>query len=310
MKAVRIHAYGDAEVLIYEDAPLPKIGDRDLLIRVRAAAVNPVDWKIREGYLKGMLNHTLPLILGWDVSGIVEQVGARVSEFKVGDEVYSRPDINRDGAYAEYIAVKADEVALKPHSIDHVRAAAVPLASLTAWKSLFTAANLSAGQKVLIHAAAGGVGTYAVQLARWKGAEVIGTASAQNAELVRALGATEVIDYHTTRFEEAVREVDVVFDTVGGEVQERSWQVLKPGGVLVSIVTPPSAEMAASHHCRGEYVFIQPDAATLTEIAGLIDGGQVKPIVETVLPLGEVRHAHHLSESGHTRGKIVFQVIS
>jgi NADPH:quinone reductase-like Zn-dependent oxidoreductase len=308
MKAVRIHSYGGPEVLVYEDAPLPPIADDDVLIRVHAAAINPVDWKIREGHLQGFLNYQLPLVLGWDVSGVVETVGENVTALKPGDEVYSRPNIEREGAYAEYIAVKASEVALKPKSVDHVHAAAVPLAAITAWHCLFESSQLSAGQRVLIHAAAGGVGSYAVQFARWKGAYVIGTASARNRDFLLELGANEVIDYQSTRFEEVVEPVDVVFDTIGGEVQERSWQIVKPGGILVSIISPPSAEQAAAHQCRSAYVFIQPRADWLTEMAQLIDAGQVKPIVDVVLPLSQAAEAHRQSESGHTRGKIVLQV--
>ncbi|KGF73928.1 NADPH:quinone reductase [Neosynechococcus sphagnicola sy1] len=308
MKAVRIHTYGGSEVLSYEDAPRPEIADDDVLIQVYAAAVNPVDWKIREGYLQGFLHHQLPLILGWDVSGVVEAVGAKVTTFNPGDHVYSRPNIERDGTYAEYVAVKASEVAFKPTSIDHVHAAAVPLAAITAWHALFETAQLTAGQRVLIHAAAGGVGTYAVQLARWKGAEVIGTGSARNRDFLMQLGATEVVDYQTTAFETVVDPVDVVFDTMGGEVQARSWQVVKPGGMLVSVVTPPPEETAAAHNCRSAFVFIQPRGDWLTAIAQLIDAGQVTPIVEVVLPLSQVAEAHHLSQNGHTRGKIVLQV--
>lgn len=308
MKAVRIHTYGGPEVLTYEDVPLPAIADDDVLIRVYAAAVNPVDWKIREGHLQSFLPYQLPLVLGWDVSGVVEAVGAKVTTCKPGDEVYSRPNIERDGAYAEYIAVKASEVALKPQTIDHVHAAAVPLAGITAWHCLFESAQLSAGQRVLIHAAAGGVGSYAVQFAHWKGAYVIGTASARNRDFLMELGANEVIDYQSTRFEDVVEPVDVVFDTMGGDVQERSWQVVKPGGILVSIISPPSQEQAAAHQCRSAYVFIQPRADWLTEMAHLIDAGQVKPIVDAVFPLDQAAAAHQMSQSGHTRGKIVFQV--
>ncbi len=230
MKAVRIHSYGGPEVLKYEEAPRPKSAPGEVLIRVHAAGVNPVDWKIRQGYFKGRVDYSLPLILGWDLSGVVEATGSGVAGLQEGDEVYSRPDIARDGAYAEHIVVRETEVALKPESIDHIHAAAIPLAALTAWQSLFDAAGLSAGQKALIHAAAGGVGSFAVQLARWKGAHVIGTASKRNHELVRNLGAAETIDYETTRFKDVVHEVDVVFDTIGGDTQKRSWQVLKRVG--------------------------------------------------------------------------------
>lgn len=308
MKAVRIHTYGDPEVLIYEEAPLPTIADDDVLIRVHAAAVNPVDWKIRAGHLQDFIPYSLPLILGWDVSGVVEAVGANVTTFKPGDQVYSRPNLERDGAYAEYIAVNASEVAFKPKTLSHNQAAAVPLAGITAWHALFEAAQLSVGQRVLIHAAAGGVGSYAVQFAHWKGAYVIGTASARNREFLLELGADEVIDYQSTRFEEVIDSVDVVFDTIGGDVQDRSWQIIKPGGILVSVISPPSEAQASAHQCRSAFVFIQPRADWLAEIGQLIDAGQVKPIIETVLPLSRAAEAHKLSQSGRTRGKIVFQV--
>ncbi|MFA6291194.1 MAG: NADP-dependent oxidoreductase, partial [Victivallales bacterium] len=188
MKSVRIHSYDGSEELIYEDAPCPRPDAGELLVRVHAAAVNPVDWKIREGYLREMLQNKLPLILGWDLSGVVESVGAGVTQIKVNDEVFSHPDLARDGAYAEYITVRESEVAIKPKSADHIHAAAIPLAALTAWQVLFDTARLLPGQKVLIHAAAGGVGTYAVQLARWRGAHVIGTASARNHEYLKRLG--------------------------------------------------------------------------------------------------------------------------
>lgn len=308
MKAVRIHAYGGPEVLSYEDAPMPEITEDDVLIRVYAAAVNPVDWKIREGHLQKFLPYPLPLILGWDVSGVIEAVGANVTAFQPGDEVYSRPALERNGAYAEYIAVKASEVAFKPKTIDHVQAAAVPLAGITAWHALFEAGHLSAGQRVLIHAAAGGVGSYAVQFARWKGAYVIGTASGRNRDFLLELGADQVVDYTHEAFEAVVDPVDVVFDTLGGEIQQRSWKIVKPGGILVSVISPPSEEQAIAHQCRSAYVFIQPRADWLTEIGQLIDAGIVKPIVDAVFPLSQAAEAHQMSQSGRTRGKIVFQV--
>ena len=309
MQAVRIHTYGGPEVLKYEEVPLPKPGPGEALVRVHAAGVNPVDWKIREGYFKGRLKHSLPLILGWDLSGVVEATGSGVEGLKKDDEVYSRPDTARDGAYAEYIAVRETEVALKPKSIGHIHAAAIPLAALTAWQSLFDSAGLRAGQKVLIHAAAGGVGSFAVQLAKWKGAYVIGTASKRNQDVVRKLGADETLDYQTTRFEDVVHDVDVVFDTIGGDTQKRSWKVLKKGGILVSIVGPASGEEAAAHGVRQASVFVQPSATQLTELAKLVESGKLRPVVETVLPLSEARHAHELSQAGHTRGKIVLRVV-
>lgn len=309
MKAVRIHNYGGPDGLKYEEAPRPEPGPGEVLIRVHAAGVNPVDWKIREGYLKAMLHHSLPLIPGWDVSGVVEATGPGVARLKPGDEVYSRPDLARDGAYAEFMVVREAEVALKPKTVDHIHAAAIPLAALTAWQSLFDAAGLGAGQKVLIHAAAGGVGSFAVQLAKWKEAHVIGTASKDNHEFLRDLGADEVIDYRTTRFEDVVREADVVFDTMGGDTQKRSWGVLKKGGILVCILGQPSAAEAAAHGVRQASVFVQPDAGQLDELAKLVDSGKLGAVVETVLPLSEARRAQELSQTGHTRGKIVLRVV-
>lgn len=310
MKAVRIHEYGGADVLAYEDAPRPRAGAGEVVIRVRAAGVNPVDAHVREGNLKEMLGSRLPLILGWDVSGVIEEVGDGASGFEVGDEVYAFADLRRDGAYAEFVLVDAAFVARKPRSLDFVRAAGVPLVALTAWQSLFDKAGLSRGQTVLVHAAAGGVGHFAVQFAKHAGARVIGTASTRNLEFVRGLGADEVIDYKSARFEEESGEVDVVLDLVGGETQARSWQVLKRGGVLVTTqpTSSPSPELAAARGARGEVVYVQPDAAQLAEIARLIDAGHVETTVSIVLPLEAVREAHEQVQDGHTRGKIVLQI--
>jgi len=309
MKAVSIYTYGGPEVLKYEDAPRPHPREGEVLVRVHAAGINPVDWKIREGHLKEMLHHTLPLILGWDVSGVVETLGPEVKRLKSGDEVFSRPDISRDGAYAEFIVMKESEVALKPLSIDHIHAAALPLAGLTAWQTLFDAGGLAAGQRVLIHGGAGGVGHLAVQLAKWKGAHVITTASAANHDFLRKLGADQIVDYKTVRFEDAIEPVDIVLDTQGGEIQERSWQTLKPGGILISIANPPSAEKAKALGVRQAFVFIDPNAAHLAEIAKLVDADKLKVIVETILPLSDATRGQELSERGHTRGKIVLRVI-
>ncbi len=308
MKAVRIHNYGGPEVLKFEEAPRPQPGNGEVLVRIHAAAVNPVDWKVRAGRLKERIQYPLPLIPGWDFSGVVEATGSGVTRLKKGDEVYARPDLARNGAYAEYIVAKESEVALKPKSVDHVQAAAIPLAALTAWQALFDSAGLKAGQKVLIHGAAGGVGSFAVQLAKWKGAHVTGTASGRNQSFLRELGVDQPIDYEKTRFEDVVHDVDVVLDTIGGDTQKRSWKVLKKGGILVSIVSPPSAEEAAKQGVRHGYVFVQPNASQLAEIAKLVDSGKLKPVVETVLPLAEARRAQEQSETGHARGKIVLKV--
>jgi NADPH:quinone reductase-like Zn-dependent oxidoreductase len=308
MKAIRIHNYGGPEVLQYEDAPRPKPQAGEVLIRVHAAGVNPIDWKVREGHMKDFWPHKFPLILGWDVSGTVEEVGPRVSRFKIGDEVYSLPDPTRNGAYADYIVVRESELALKPNSLHHIRAAAVPLAALTAWQSLFDTAQLQPGQRVLIHAGSGGVGHLAVQLAKWKGAYVFATASTKNQDLLRKLGVDEPIDYTQQRFEDVARNIDIVLDTIGGETQERSLSVLKKGGVLVSLVQPPSEEKAKELGVRAAFVAGHPSGAQLAEIAKMIDSGKLAPVIDRILPLSEVLRAHELSEPGHVRGKIVLRV--
>jgi NADPH:quinone reductase-like Zn-dependent oxidoreductase len=308
MKAVRIHDYGGPEVLKYEDAPRPKPQAGEVLVRVHAAGVNPIDWKVREGHMKDFWPHEFPLILGWDLSGVVEQVGPRISHFKKGDGVYSLPDPTRNGAYADYIVVRESELALKPNSLHHIRAAAVPLAALTAWQSLFDTAQLQPGQRVLIHAGSGGVGHFAVQLAKWKGAYVFATASARNQDLLRKLGVDEPIDYTRQRFEYIGRNVDVVLDTIGDETQERSWSVLKKGGNLVSLVRLPSEEKAKKLGVRAALLGAQPNGAQLAKIAKIIDSGKLAPIIDRILPLSEARRAHELSQSGHTYGKIALRI--
>ena len=308
MKAVCIYSHGGAGVLVYEDVPRPRPGSGEVLVRVHAAGINPVDWKTRERHLKAMLQHTLPLLLGWDASGVVEVQGSGTLRARAGAEVLSRPDIARGGAYAEFITIRESAVARKPRPIDHIPAAALPLAGLTAWQALFDAAKLAAGQRVLIHAAAGGVGTLAVQLAKQTGAHVIGTSSARHHTFLRRLGVEQVIDHQTERFEKAVAPVDVVLDTIGGEIQERSWKVLKRGGILVSIVDPPPADVAEKHGVRQAAVFTQPNAAQLAEIAKVVDAGKLKSIVETVLPRFEAARGRVPSQHGHTRGKVELRV--
>ena len=309
MKAVRIHNYGGSEVLKIEDIPIPDYADDDLLIKIYATSVNPVDWKVREGYLQGMNLHTLPLTLGWDVSGVVEKIGSSVKRFKVGDEVYTRPSIDRDGSYAEYIAVKESIVDHKPKSITHVEAASIPLAGLTAWTALVKTAEIGPGKRVLIHAAAGGVGSLAVQIAREKGCYIIGTASEKNLGFVLNLGAHEVIDYHNQDFSEIVKDVDVVFDTIGGETMEKSWKILKKEGMLVSIAGQPDPEKAKEYNVRSSSVFVQPDASILETLRQLIDTGNLKPIIGNVFTLDEIKKAQDLCQSGRARGKIVIKVI-
>ncbi len=305
MKAVRIHAYGGPDVLAYEDAPRPAPKDGEILVRIHAAGVNPVDWKVCEGYMKEVWPAQFPLILGYDVAGTVEAVGANVTEFAIGDAVFS---MIRSGGYAEYAAFPATSAARKPQSLDFVGAASLPLAALTAWQALFDHARLAAGQTVLIHAAAGGVGHLAVQIAKDKGAHVIATASARNQDFVRSLGADQVIDYSADKFEDMVHDVDVVLDTMGGDTQERSWGVLRPSGILVSIVSPDTQQQAKAHGKRGLVMLAQDSGAQLAEIAALIDAGKLKPHVERVFALAEARQAQEISQQGHVRGKLVLQV--
>jgi NADPH:quinone reductase-like Zn-dependent oxidoreductase len=309
MKAVQIHAYGPPEVLTYEDVLRPEPGAGEVLIRVKAVSVNPLDWKIRAGYLQEMMPVSFPFILGMDFAGVVETVGADVKHLSVGQEVYAATsDMTHFGGYAEFVVRKADHVALKPKTLDYIQAASIPVVAATAWQALFDVGELETGQKVLIHSAAGGVGMFAVQFATLKGAYVIGTASARNADFVRSLGADEVIDYRATPFEQVARDVDLVLDTQGGDTQARSWGVLKPGGILVATPAPPSQEMAAQMGVRAAMVQVNPTAEILTQIAESIDNGKVKTEVSNVLPLIEIRQAHELSQQGHARGKIVLRV--
>ena len=308
MKAVRIHSYGDPGELVYEDAPRPKAGEGEVLIRIHATTVNPFDCALRAGYVASYFNHTLPLILGTDIAGVVEELGPGGNTFKPGDQVYARGGVMIDGAYAEYAAVPASDVALKPPSLDYIHAAALPHVILTAWESLIVQAKLQPGQVVLIHGAGGGVGHVAVQLAKLHGAKVIGTTS-RNFDFLEELGVDQVIDYTATPFEDAVEPVDVVLDLVGGDTQERSWQVLKPGGILVSTIQAPSAEEADSWGVRQAMCFTTPPIGeTLTEVADMVENGQLTPHVSTVLPLDEAAKAHQMVETRHTRGKLVLQV--
>jgi NADPH:quinone reductase-like Zn-dependent oxidoreductase len=309
MKAVRIHQYGNADVLQIEDISVPDIKEDEVLIKIHATSVNPVDWKIREGYLRAMNLHTLPLTLGWDVSGTIEKAGSAVNNFQIGDEVYSRPAIERNGSYAEFIVEKANEVARKPKTMTHLEAASIPLAGITAWETLVTTAHIAKGQKVLIHAASGGVGTLAVQIAKAKGCYVIGTTSETNISMVKELGANEVVDYKKQDFSKMYSDIDVVLDTLGGTIQDQSWKVIKKGGILVSITQNPSIEVADNLGVRGAFVFISPNAAVLNELTTLIDAGKLKAVVSSVFSLDEMKQAHLLSESGRVKGKIGIKVI-
>lgn len=311
MKAVCINHYGDVNTLIYQDIPKPTPKADELLIKVHAAGINPIDCKTRSGKgLSFLYKETFPLILGWDVSGVVEAVGEAVTAFKIGDAVYGMPRFPEiAGAYAEYITAPAEQMAHKPQNLNHTQAAAVPLVALTAWQALFDAANLDTGQSILIHAAAGGVGHIAVQLAKWKGTTVLGTASARNKDYLQKIGVDTFINYKTTLFEDVAKNVDVVLDCFAGEIQDRSWNVLKKNGFLVSILGDPTSELAATYGVRCGHVLVQPNAKQLTEIATLIDEGHLTPNIDATFPLADAAKAHTLQEKGHVRGKLVLEVI-
>jgi NADPH:quinone reductase-like Zn-dependent oxidoreductase len=307
MKAIVIDTYGNEDVLNYVDVERPEPKENEVLVKVHAAAVNPADWKIRDG-MGEQFGFKLPLILGGDIAGTVEEVGNGVEQFKQGDAVYGITLSNLSGGYAEYAVAKVDAIALKPDDLSFEAAAAIPIGALTAWQAIFDLAHLSSGQRILITGASGGVGSMAVQLAKAKGAFVIGTASGKNESFVRDLGVDEFVDYTKQRFEEAVKDVDVVFDTVGGDTLERAFQTLKKGGFLVASAETPSEEKAREFGVESAWVLCQSNAEQLAEINQLIEEGKLKINVETVLPLTEVKKAHQLSQSGRTRGKIVLQI--
>lgn len=315
MRAMVIHQFGGRDQLQPADLPTPVPGRGEVLIRVQAAGVNPVDVKIREGLARTRFPHQFPIILGWDVAGVIESTGPGATRFRAGDAVYAyaRKAIVKDGTYAEFVVLPQANVALKPASLDFAEAAAVPLAALTAWQSLFDAAGLQRGQTVLIHAAAGGVGGFAVQLARWKGARVIATASAANHDYVRSLGAHQVIDYQQDDFVAAVRRavpdgVDVAYDTVGGDVQQRSALAVRKGGVLVSILAFADEAAVRANGVEPRYVFVAPNAGQLKRLAQLIERGKLKVHLAARLPLAEAARAHEMIETRHTRGKIVLEI--
>ncbi|MBL8503468.1 MAG: NADP-dependent oxidoreductase [Rhodocyclaceae bacterium] len=332
MKAAFIRRYGGNKVVELGELPAPQAGPGELLVAVHAASVNPVDFKIRDGMLKMIIPFGFPLILGNDLSGVVKAVGAGVTHFKPGDAVFARMDKRRIGAFAEFAVVAEADAAAKPANLSHIEAAAVPLAGLTAWQALFEIGGLKAGQKVLIHGGSGGVGTFAIQLAHHAGATVATTVGARNADLARRLGADIVIDYKTQRFEEVVSDCDLVFDTQAGDIQHRSFAVLKRGGVLVSIAGKPdgrlvrefglnpllgllldflsrkSLRLAKRHGVRYEYLFMHPSGEQLAQIGRLLEEGSVRTIVDKVFPLEQVREALAYSEAGHATGKVVVEV--
>jgi len=306
MKAIVIHEYDGPEALKYEDAPRPEPKDNQVLVKVITAAVNPVDAMIRSGKYARAFGTTLPLIPGYDIAGIVEKSGAKVTRFKPGDAIYAYPMWG--GGYAEYDVVDETETALKPKSINFVEAAAVPLAALTAWQALIDAAKLSPGQTVLIHGGSGGVGSFAIQIAKTRGAKVIATASTPNQEFLKQLGADVAVDYTKQKFEDVARDVDVVLDSVGKDTLARSYGVVKKGGFIATLVARLDQAELDKHGIRGVSISVKPNGAQLAEIGKLIDEKKIKPIVSEVLPLTDAVKAQEQAATHHTRGKIVLKV--
>ncbi len=307
MRVIQIAKFGGPEVLHLVEVPIPAPGQNELLVKVAAAGVNPVDYKIRGGKYPAVKQDKLPYVLGRDVAGTVVACGANATAFSKGDNVFAVPGIGR-GGYAEYAVVKVPEAAPMPRALNFTQAGAVPLAALTAWQGLFKHGNLKAGQRVLIHGGSGGVGHFAVQFAKAKGAYVATTVSYAQIDFVRGLGADEVIDYQAQRFEDVIQSVDLVFDLVGGETQERSWQVLKNGGSLVSTLTEPAQDKAAALGVRAMRYTVTESGADLVTIGGLIDEGKVKPVVTKTFQLQEAAAAQQFLEHDHPPGKVVLSV--
>ncbi|MUO32156.1 NADP-dependent oxidoreductase [Enterococcus gallinarum] len=306
-RAVVINEYGGKEKLAEAKVSLPELGADQVLVKVAATSINPIDWKLREGYLKQMFPWSFPIILGWDVAGEIVEVGQKVKDYHVGDRVFARPETTRFGTYADYTIVDTNLLAPLPESIVFTEAAAVPLAGLTALQALFDHGSLKAGEKVLIHAGAGGVGTYAIQLAKNAGAYVITTASPRNHELVKKLGADEVIDYHTTDFEEVLSDIDLVFDTMGGEIQKKSFSVLKEHGRLISVLSIEDETLAATKQIEAKAIWLRTNGEQLSELAKLMADGKLVSVIGETFPLTRqgVYDAHALSETHHAVGKIV-----
>jgi NADPH:quinone reductase-like Zn-dependent oxidoreductase len=309
MRALHAYAKSDPLRLVLEDAPVPALGPDDVLVRVYASGVSPGEldwpgaWLNRDGTPRQP-----PIVPGHEVAGVVDVVGPATVGLAVGDAVFGYIDVRRDGADAEYVAVRADELTPKPANLTHIQAAAIPLSALTAWQALFDHGDLVPGQRVLVHGGAGGVGTFAVQLARWRGARVVATSSARDADIVRELGAEDVIDYRTMRFEDLVRDLDLVFDTVGGDTWERSWGVIRPGGRIVSIAVPRPPDRDPIDGRRATWFVVRPDRQQLMEIGRLIDTGMLRPIVSDVLPLDRGGEAYGPSGQRRGPGKAVLLV--
>nr|WP_318540472.1 NADP-dependent oxidoreductase [Terribacillus saccharophilus] len=310
MRAVIINEYGDKNVLVEQELAKPDIKPNQVLVEVYATSVNPIDWKLRAGYLKQMLDWSFPIILGWDVAGKIVEIGNEVKNYQVGDEIFARPDTTAAGTYAEFTAVDEELLAKKPSNLTFEEAASIPLAGLTAWQCLVDNTKVKKGDKVLIQAGAGGVGSMAIQMAKHLGAYVATTASEKNEAYVKGLGADEFINYRTQQFEDELSDYDAVIDTMGGDILNKSFQVLKSGGRLVTIAGQPDEALAEKHQVTASSYWLTPDGKQLSELGELLEKGTLKPQVGHVFDFSAeaLQEAHDLSETHHAKGKIVIKV--
>jgi alcohol dehydrogenase len=332
MQAAFISKYGRTEKFHFAEVDIPQCGDADVLVEIHAASLNPIDFKIRDGKIKFIRSYSFPLILGHDLAGVVSAVGSKVTRFKIGDKVYSRPRNEHIGSLAQFIAIDENELAHMPQNVSFEEAASIPLVGLTCWQALFDIAGMKRGDRVFIQAGAGGIGTFAIQLAKHFGAHVITTTSSRNADFVRSLGADEIIDYKTQKFEEVLQNIDIVFDTLGGEALYNSFKVLRPGGWVVSISGDPDQRLAEDMHlvflkreilrlvgrkanklaakaqANYRFIFMKPSGSQLAQITQLIEVGKIKPVIDKVFSFKEAQKAMDYLELGHSRGKIVIKI--
>lgn len=331
MKAMIIDRYGKVPMRMAE-VPTPEINEYEVLAEIHAASINPIDFKIRDGKVKMLLKYEMPLILGNDFSGVITKVGSKVTRFKVGDEIYARPRKNKIGTFAEYIAIHEDDITLKPKNLSFEEAASIPLVGLTSYQALHDIMQLQKGQKILIHAGSGGVGTFAIQLAKIMGATVTTTASEAGANLVTSLGADEIINYKTEKFEDILKNYDAVFDTIGGATLEKSFNIIKSGGNIVSVSGMPNARfgkefgsgffktllfslaskkltaLEKKHNAQYSFLFMKPSGDQLRTIANYIEAGKIKPVIDRVFPFEDAQKAMEYSESGRAKGKIIVKI--
>ncbi|MFP3378328.1 NADP-dependent oxidoreductase [Bacillus sp. SIMBA_069] len=331
MKAMIIDKYGKVPMRMAE-VPTPEINEYEVLAEIHAASINPIDFKIRDGKVKMLLKYEMPLILGNDFSGVIVKVGSKVTRFKVGDEIYARPRKNKIGTFAEYIAIHEDDIALKPKNLSFEEAASIPLVGLTSYQALHDIMHLQKGQKILIHAGSGGVGTFAIQLAKIMGATVTTTASEAGANLVKSLGADEIINYKIEKFEEILKDYDAVFDTIGGTTLEKSFNIIKRSGNIVSVSGMPNARfgkefgsgffktllfslaskkltaLEKKHNAQYSFLFMKPSGDQLRTIANYIEAGKIKPVIDRVFPFEDTQKAMEYSEAGRAKGKIIVKI--